>query len=399
MNTTLHALQPLRYTDVLSQGVEHAHGGAPESLTVMGLSPPGCTLLSAIDMKKKLKKQDYKLLYAYGRPFSPFYSFIMGIRAALYQRKVFKVERLSVPVISIGNLTMGGTGKTPVVIYLAKMLGRDFRPAVISRGYGGQAGKKVNIVSDGREILLNPPVAADEACLVAENTDVAVLTGSDRALAARHAVEHLDVNLVLLDDGFQHMRLHRDINLVLFKEATFLGNNRVFPGGDMREPLKALERADAFVITSVVDRQKAGALKKALRRRFPGIPVFLSEYQPVGVVDRNGSVIPAEKVKKMMFWAFCGLAHPDSFKHSLANYGLSAAGFTPFKDHQSYSNRKIKRLVSKAQKAGADALLTTEKDLVKLRNFKTALPIMALRMEVRMPEEFCRFIKDSLEKL
>ena len=349
-------------------------------------------------MEKKLKKKNYKLLYAYGRPFAPFYSFAMGLRAALYQRRVFRVQRLGVPVISVGNLTMGGTGKTPMVIYLARMLAGRYKPAVVSRGYGGQARGRVNIVSDGEKILLKPPLAADEASLVARSVGLPVLTGSRRAVVARHAEQELGADLVLLDDGFQHLALHRDIDLVLFKEATFLGNNRVFPGGDMREPLKALERADAFIITAVTDLAKANAYKKALDNRFPQIPVFFSEYHPVGLVDQQGRGVPADKAENLIFWAFCGLAHPASFKNTLEDYGLNIAGFTPFKDHQSYSAAKIKRLVSRAQKAGAAALLTTEKDMVKIREIDSALPLMALRMEVKMADDFTRFIMAALDK-
>ena len=349
-------------------------------------------------MEKKLKKQDYKLLYAYGRPFAPFYSFAMGMRAALYQREVFKVHRLPVPVISVGNLTMGGTGKTPLVIYLARLLARIYRPAVVSRGYGGQARGRVNIVSDGEKILLKPPVAADEASLIAESVNIPVLTGTNRAAVAKLAVGQLGADLILLDDGFQHMALHRDINLVLFKEATFLGNNRVFPGGDMREPLKALERAHAFIITEVTDQEKARSYKRALQKRFPAIPVFFSEYSPTGLVDLQGNLTSLTAGNDSTFWAFCGLAHPDSFKQSLKTYGLRVAGFTSFKDHQSYSAHKIKRLIARARKAGADTLLTTEKDLVKIREHNPAMPVVALQMEVRMADDFTEFIRTSLEE-
>ncbi len=348
-------------------------------------------------MDKKTKKHDFKLLYAYGRPFAPFYSFLMGMRAALYQREVFRVHRLPVPVISVGNRTMGGTGKTPLVIFLARFLSAGHKPAVVSRGYGGQAGGRVNIVSDGRKILLRPPAAADEAALIAESVAVPVLTGSDRAAVARQAVERFGADLVILDDGFQHMALHRDINLVLFKEATFLGNNRVFPGGDMREPLKALERADAFIITAVSDWNRAGAFKGALNKRFPGTPVYCSEYVPVGLVDKQGRKTSLTEAKNMKFWGFCGLAHPDSFRRTVEARDLAVAGFTAFKDHQPYSQRKLGRLIARAGQAGAHSLLTTEKDLVKIRELNCPMPVMALEMEVRTADEFPAFIRAGLE--
>jgi len=189
-----------------------------------------------------------KNLYLLGRPFSPLYSTVMMLRASLYDRHFFRRYKLEAPVISIGNLTMGGTGKTPVVSHLATFLqGQGYRPAIISRGYGGEAGNRVNVVSDGKTIYLDAKQAGDEPRLLAETLPgIPVLTGIVRVLPCRHAIHAMGCNILLLDDGFQHLAVDRDINIVLFSAATLAGNSRVFPGGDLREPVSALRRADVF---------------------------------------------------------------------------------------------------------------------------------------------------------
>lgn len=347
--------------------------------------------------RTKDKGQDLRLnpLFTIGRPFAPFYSAAMAMRAALYQRGVFNRHRLAVPVVSVGNLTLGGTGKTPMVIYLARLLAAN-RVAIVSRGYGGKAKGKVNVVSDGRRVLLDARQAGDEPHLMATLLpDVPVLTAKKRVLAGYYGVEKLGAGLVLLDDGFQHLALARDLDIVLFKVDSFLGNNRVFPGGEMREPLSALGRAHCFVLTCVDEenRKKAEALRRALVGRFPEIPVFFSSYQPACLVDTQGMEHDFSCLAQQRISAFCGLAQPAYFKKSLAQAGLTACQVTIYPDHHRYRPRHLEALVAADQeKYGVTALVTTEKDMVKLGDFTTALPVFALRMEVIVEEGFDDFV-------
>jgi tetraacyldisaccharide 4'-kinase len=324
-----------------------------------------------------------RLLYAFGRPFAPLYSLAMTLRAACYRKGLCRRQRLPVPVVSVGNLTMGGTGKTPLVIHLAGLL-RARKPVIVSRGYGGRARGRVNVVADGEGLRLDAAAAGDEPFFMAENLPgVPVLTSTNRVEGGRYAVEHLQAGAVILDDGFQHLRLQRDVNLVLFKTDTFLGNNRVFPGGDMREPLKALARADAFVLTCVDEenRTRAEAIKKALAGRFPGIPVFMAAFRPVALVaaDDGDGRLPLDAGPRP-FFGFCGLANPHSFQRSLRQAGLEVEGFQVFRDHCRYSPWELDFLRRQFEKSGARALITTEKDLVKLRGKALGLPLYALRM-------------------
>ena len=338
-----------------------------------------------------------RLLYAFGRFFSPIYSLVMSIRAACYRQGLCRQERLPVPVVSVGNLTMGGTGKTPLVIHLAGLLRRR-NPVIVSRGYGGRAKERVNVVADGEAVRLNAAAAGDEPFFMAENLPgVPVLTSRNRVDGGRYAVEHYGAGAVILDDGFQHLRLTRDVNLVLFKVDTFLGNNRVFPGGDMREPLKALARADAFVLTCVDEenRARAEAIKKALTGRFPGIPVFMAAFRPVALVAADGGQFPLGAGPRP-FFGFCGLANPHSFMRSLQLAGIETDGFQVFRDHCRYSPWELDFLRKQLKKSGARALITTEKDLVKLKGRELGLPLYALRMAMTPEAGLDEFVLEKL---
>ncbi len=345
--------------------------------------------------KKKINPDSPNLLYFFGRPFSPLYSGLMVARQTLYQKNFFKRHKVSVPVISVGNLTLGGTGKTPMVIYLARLLNQK-KIAVVSRGYRGKARGAVNVVSDGHKVLLDANQAGDEPNLMASSLPgVAVLTGSKRINPARYGVEQLGAELVILDDGFQHMSLQRDVDIVLFRVDTFMGNNRVFPGGDMREPLAALRRANCFVLTCVddVNKAKADAIQQALEKKFPATPVFQASYEAVGLVPANGDVVP---VGSFSCGAFCGLASPHHFRKSLEQIGLDVVFFKGFADHHLYSKKELQRVAKLAQQAGATALVTTEKDMVKLAAAQINLPLYALRMEMMMAPGFADFIEARL---
>ena len=342
------------------------------------------------------------VLFWFGRIFSPAYSLVMRLRAFLYRKNIFlKSRRLSVPVISIGNLTLGGTGKTPMVRYVIRMLSDcGFRPAIVSRGYGGKAAAGVNIVADGARMLLNPEMAGDEPFMLAQALPgVPVLTGHKRVRVAEHAIEAFGVNLIVMDDGFQHLALNRDLDLVLFSAGTLLGNGRVFPGGELREPFSALGRAQAFVITGVDsdNRAQAEEFQRSLQRVFPKKPVFLGEYLPHGIWhSRQGKACTLVEARKSPVLAFAGIANPDSFRQTLRQQNFSVAGFKEFKDHHCYTPQDVAALVSAAGACGALALITTEKDFVKLRPFFGEFPILALTIELRMGQDFDRFMAERL---
>ncbi len=341
------------------------------------------------------KQRRRRLAFLLGRPFAPLYGAMMRKRAAWYRSGIMESHALPVPVVSIGNLTMGGTGKTPMTIYVAGLLkGAGHRPAIISRGYGGKAKEAVNLVSDGVRCLLDADQAGDEPRLMAETLPgVIVATGVKRSIAADFAVRELGADIIVLDDGFQHLGLQRDLDLVLFKAPLFMGNGRVFPGGDLREAVDALARADGFVITGVDRRNRAAVddFRDFLESDFPGRPVFSAEYRLKSLTDRQGAVAGPEVFGQKLY-GFCGLADPGGFLLTVSDQGVSLFGFSVFPDHHPYTEADLAALVEDAAGYGCDALLTTEKDMVKLKGLSCPMPIYSLNVELNLPASFADFL-------
>jgi len=343
--------------------------------------------------------------YGLGRPFSPFYSMAMRMRERWYRKGVFRSSTFDVPVISVGNLTLGGTGKTPMVQFLARFFQeQDYRPAIISRGYGGATKERINIVSNGREVLLEASYVGDEPRLLAESLPgVPVLTGVVRKLPAAKALE-MGADILLLDDGFQHLAIKRDLDLVLFNADVLAGNSRVFPGGDLREPAKALHRCHVFVLTGTNKRNRKRAEKfgRLLQERFPGKPVFFTGYHFARFVQQNkdGSSMPVARAAfdGQACFAFCGIAQPESFQRTLEQMAVEPVAFESLPDHHVYRKNEVRQLVGRAEHCGATCFLCTEKDLVKLSGVDLGLPLYAVGMEVDPGPFLAEFVLDSLGK-
>lgn len=340
------------------------------------------------------------LIFFLGRPLSPLYSALMKSREKLYQRGVFRRSSLPVPVIAIGNLVLGGTGKTPTVQHLAGLLlNNGYRPAIISRGYGGKSKESVNVVSDRQHLLLSPQLAGDEPCMLAQALPgVAVLTGARRIFPCHYAIDQLQADVLILDDGFQHLAVNRDIDIVLFDSTVLAGNSRVFPGGPLREPVSALNRCHAFLLTGVTaaNRLRTEKFVALLHQRFPGKPVYMSCLGGYQLHDLKG-VIARESLPGT-FFAFCGIANPTRFTSSLDDFGIHPTGFQTFKDHTPYSQAIVDRLCQKAVASGADYLITTEKDSVKLKNLAPGLPLFTLKVDHQIDPALDLFILDALKR-
>jgi len=344
-------------------------------------------------------KLDKEIGFRLGLPLSPLYAGLMRCRASAYRRGWLAADLLPVPVISVGNLTMGGTGKTPLVMAVARILldaGRH--PAVVSRGYGGAAKGQVNLVGDGQRLLLDAALAGDEPRLLAESLpDVVVATGIKRSAVARFVIDDLGIDAIVLDDGFQHLGVRRDLDLVLFKGPEFLGNGRVFPGGDLREPLSALARAQAFVLTGSDPAARDGEddFRRWLEKNFPGRPIFTAPYMAGALQPGNGSAAEQPDAGAGLL-AFCGLARPESFRRLLLGLGYKLTGFRAFPDHHPYSASDLMALGRELEKSGATALVTTVKDLVKLRRLDCPWPLYVLPVELKLPESFAELVRSRL---
>jgi len=335
-----------------------------------------------------------KAFFFIGRPLSPLYSVVMKIRETLYKKNILKSYSFPVPVISVGNLVMGGTGKTPIVRHLSELLQKKgYNPAVISRGYGGKSKQRVNVVSDGTNVNLAPIDAGDEPYMLARTLkNIPVLTGTRRYFPCNYAINKFKTNVLLLDDGFQHLSVQRNLDLVLFDATALAGNSRVFPGGELREPVSALKRCHVFLITGVSADNKLSAVKfqSLLKEKFPNKPVFLAEHDSYQLWNNQGEEISAKK--EVEHYAFCGIANPLRFKNSLENHGLKISGFEPLKDHVCYTQSLVTNLCERAGKSGAKFLLTTEKDFVKLKNFQTKLPLIIFTIRHKVDIKFDDFI-------
>ena len=346
------------------------------------------------------------LAFLLGRPFGPMYGLLMQARAAAYQRGLFSVHKMPVPVLSVGNLLLGGSGKTPLVQHLARLLlAQGRKPAIISRGYGGKAKGRVNVVSDGNRLLLEARMAGDEPRLLAETLPgVLVLTGRKRRFPAEAAVQ-MGADVLLLDDAFQHLALGRDVNLALFNAGKLAGDGRIFPGGELREPFSALKRASAFVLTAVNEQNRAQAedFAQRLRQDFPDRPVAFAAYTAESALRLTpaGSceTLPLDAVRTQCgLFAFCGIAAPESFFATLAALSLPLKGVCALADHHPYTPAHLPALCAKAQGCGAQALITTEKDLVKLAPFASllSLPLFTLRMQVNLDQDFTAWLMQEL---
>jgi tetraacyldisaccharide 4'-kinase len=309
-------------------------------------------------------------------------------RRKLYARGIFPVRRLPAPVVSVGNLTVGGTGKTPVTACLARRLqetGR--RVAILSRGYGGQR-RGLTRLSDGQRLLARPPAVGEEAYWLARTLPgAAVYTGAARLEAGMAAWREFQPDLFLLDDGFQHFQLHRDLDIVLLDAASPFGNGRLLPRGPLREPVAALAAAQVLILT----RFQAGAHDRVLanlQAAFPEKTILTAAIAPVTARRYpEGEPRPPEALKGRALSAFAGLARPQVFAHTLAELEVRLTGFRAFPDHQAFSKRDLQELVREAGAQQAEALITTAKDWARLgEEWQADLPLWVLEVEARIPQ-------------
>lgn len=283
--------------------------------------------------------------------------YAIGVRArnAMFARGWKTVHRAAaVPVVSVGNLTLGGTGKTPCVEWVARFFREHgVQVTILSRGYGS---------SDGPN---------DEALVLEENLpDVPHLQGADRVALAATAVEELEAELLVLDDGFQHRRLHRDLDLVLIDATRPPECDFVFPRGTLREPPSGLRRAGAILLTRCdqVTAAELDRLRGWLGRRVPNVPVAATEHRPTELVGCDGATEPLESLHGRPVGAFCGIGNPNAFRHTLESLGATVAEFRTFPDHHAYTAEDVNSLARWAAALPSDAVVaTTQKDWVKLR--------------------------------
>jgi len=314
------------------------------------------------------------------------------LRGLGYSRGVIRRRQLSIPVISIGNISLGGTGKTPMVERIARVFSNEGRRVVIlTRGYKGSAQEKTLVVSRGARVLAGPREAGDEAFMLARNlTSVGVIVDKDRFRSGKVAMKDLGAQALILDDGFQHLALQRDLDVVLIDAAEPFGYGRLFPRGLLREPLKGLSRADIMVIVQGAESCDLERLRGTLRRYNRQAPIFVGRRRPLCLVALPGeSEQKLEGIRGQRCVAFCGIASPHAFLSLLASLGAEVIRSFSFPDHHPYTPEELHQIVEGAKAAGAQLILTTEKDAVRLPVDLLSLPLVLsyLRMEIQLSEE------------
>jgi len=268
--------------------------------------------------------------------------------------------------VSVGGITVGGAGKTPVVQWLAEQLrDRGLRPAILTRGYRRKQPEEHTIVEAGAHM----PAArtGDEAQIFLRSGAASLGIGADRYGAGRLIEERFSPDVFLLDDGFQHHRLARDLDLVLIDALDPFGGGELLPLGRLREPLGALARAHAFLITRAAAGRRFDGLEARLRDLNPAAPIFKARVLAQCWVEvGGGGEVPLEEVANLKATAVCGLANPGSFWQTLAEIGVKPLESVTFPDHHAYTPGQLRRVARRAQALGAQALLTTEKDYANL---------------------------------
>jgi tetraacyldisaccharide 4'-kinase len=335
---------------------------------------------------------------------SSIYGKVADIRNALYDKGVFDSYDLGGRVISIGNITAGGTGKTPLVAYVASILAeRGEMVCILSRGYGRKDPKNRVLVSDGENILATADESGDEPFELANKLlgKAIVIADADRVAAAEWAKRKFGVTIFVLDDGFQHRKAKRDVDIVCIDATNPFGGGKMLPAGRLREPPHNLSRADVVVITRGDLVDNIADLKFQISNLAPDAEVFFAKNKIVRLVgleefnaatqrtqseekeERDGRNVNRSIGSRPAF-AFCGLGNPQNFVDLLEQNDIAVNGSIAFRDHHIYSQKDIERIESEAKIAGADILLTTAKDAVKLSHFKFQIPCFVVEIEMNV---------------
>lgn len=312
------------------------------------------------------------------------YGALCRFRIFLYEAGILPKKRVDCPVVSIGNITTGGTGKTPLTIYLAeKWQERGKTVGIVSRGYRRETKTSVVLVSDGSKLLESARSVGDEPRLMAERLKgVPIIVAADRYEGCRWLISRFHVDLILLDDGFQHIRLDRDLNLLLIDVTNPFGNGRLLPRGSLREPVSEIRRADCVIFTRT-DREEDMADLSNLIKRFER-PFLKSRFQASELIDfKSGLVHPLSDLKGQLILAVCGIGNPKAFLKQLSVLGAKIQDAIIFQDHHDYKPSDIHTIGERAEAIHIARIVTTEKDAVKMKGLPGInLDIWILRIDM-----------------
>jgi len=344
------------------------------------------------------------MLGAFLRVLSWIFELLVRLRLWLYRQRVFRDTPLGCKVVVVGNLTVGGTGKTPVVLKMAKVLaGRGRRVAILSRGYKGASDSMAKrfwrwltqgsrpdplVVSDGKRVLAGPDEAGDEPFMLAQNLcaeGVVVIVDRDRVEAGRFALRRFGVDTILLDDGLQYLPLRGQINLLLIDSRDPFGNGALLPRGVLREPVANLSRA-SYVFVTKADGSPSPELVALIRRHNPTAEIIACSHRARELAEVDGPLrLPMSELRGKRVAAFSGIATPERFEELLVSHGAVLAANRRFLDHHAFNDEDLDEVLDQAMQAKAEMIVTTEKDAVRLQSrFRPPVPLMFVRLEVEI---------------
>lgn len=327
-------------------------------------------------------------------PLGVLYGAATRVRRGLYHAGVFRIHQIDEPVISVGNITTGGTGKTPLVEWIARAVAAEGkRVCILTRGYGRKAPHNRVIVSDGESILTDEKTAGDEPLLLAEKLLglAAVISDANRVSAANWARENLASEVFILDDGFQYLSLARELNILCIDATNPWGGDRLLPHGRLREPLAEIKRADCIVVTRADQATAIELLESRITQLAGNRPILRSSVNTIGLRPLHQNKIDGDSDRptppRGPFAAFCGIGNPQSFFTELGRDGHTLCYSRAFPDHHCYKQADVDEVVDEARRRGAGALVTTEKDAVKLRALHFDIPCYVVEIEIKVDNE------------
>ena len=337
-----------------------------------------------IKNKKRVKYFFKSILFA---PLSFTWEWVYRIRRSFFEYGVFKKTTFKVPVISVGNLSFGGTGKTPTIIWLADwMISHGLTPVVLTRGYKGQLEHSSGLLKSGQKFRLNPFDYGDEPLMISNKMSRgAVIVGKKRTDNLLKYFSEVKPDVVLLDDGFQHLQIHRSFNIVLFDATMPMNLYKVAPLGYLREGFSALKDADAIIITraDMVTSQKLEKLKSSLSEHFHhNPPMALTSYRPLGVFDVHDKYIFSNhQLKGLKAIGVTAIASPESFYRYLESFGVELTERVSFPDHYFFTPEDVNDLLIKASQQSA-IIICSEKDMVKIKRVSLDARILFTKVKV-----------------
>ena len=337
-------------------------------------------------------------------PFVPLYSFVVSVRNFLFDKGIFKVKKVLAKVISVGNLTVGGSGKTPLVLYISSLVrGQKRKVGVLSRGYGRKT-KGYLLVSDGNEIKTGVDDCGDEIYLTVMECNVPAAVSENRVNGAELLIRDTGVDTIVLDDAFQHRWIYRDVNLLIIEQKFLMCaekfNCTLLPTGNMREKFSSVNRADAVIINRKFSEK--AEIPEKYNSCFSGKKIFTAHYKSVGFVDvKTHSFYPISDFEGQKSLVVSGVANPHSFLNALKQNNISTLNNLIFKDHKKYCDKEIQKIRKEFYAVNAHSVITTHKDAVKLAQFSNQLDdidifYLKIEMEFDNGKEFDNFIINKI---